>query len=211
MDGCAIAQKGNRMKVMLFPGPRNEELISLIKKVKDANNDEAWELLDEYEGTEEYLDALFYACECGEEMLREQTEYFQWLLLNEENEYYIDRMLADYNHQTHLDILASEVEKHHGVAAELYLHDCKTHKNYSVIYAIREHAEGWEYYLLDDRYRSIEDGVYDQDAPISSLLKSQFDDWGLLLNRRVKLLDLEAVIGQYEASGNGVGWEILGR
>lgn len=96
-----MRRKENRMKVMLVPGPRNEELISLIKKVKDANTDEAWELLDEYEGTEEYLDALFYACECGEEMLREQTEYFQWLLLNEEDEYYIDRMLADYNHRTH--------------------------------------------------------------------------------------------------------------
>ena len=68
-----------------------------------------------------------------------------------------------------------------------------------------------EFYLLDDRYRSIEDGVYDQDAPIHSLMKSQFDDWGLLLNRRVKLLDLEAVIGQYEAAGDGVGWELLGR
>lgn len=199
------------MKIVLVPGPRNEKLISLIKKVKDANTDEAWEMLEEYEGTEEYLDALFYACECGEEMLREQTEYFQWLLLNEEDEYYVDRMLADYNHQTHLDVLTSEVEKHHGVAAKLYLHDCKTHKNCSVIYAIREHTEGWEYYLLDDRYRSIEDGVYDQDVRILAVLKSQFDSWGFLLNSGVELLDLEAVIGQYQAAGNGIGWEILGR
>ena len=81
------------MEVKIVPGPRHEELISLIKKVKDTNTDEAWEILEEYEGTEEYLDALFYACECGEEMLREQTEYFHWLLLNEEDEYYIDRML----------------------------------------------------------------------------------------------------------------------
>lgn len=199
------------MEVKIVPGPRNEELISLIKKVKEANTDEAWEMLDEYKGTEEYLDALFYACECGEEMLREQTEYFQWLLLNEEDEYYIDRMLADYNHQTHLEMLAEEVEKRRGVAARLYLHDCKTHKNCSVIYAIREHTDGWEYYLLDDRYRSIEDGIYDQDVRIRAVLKSQFASWGFLLNSRVELLDLEAVIGQYKAAGNGIGWEILGR
>lgn len=192
------------MKMMLVPGPRNEELISLIKKAKEANTDEAWEMLDEYKGTEEYQDALFYACEYGEEMLREQTEYLQWLLLNEENEYYIDHMLADYNHQTHLDMLASEVEKHHGVAAKLYLHDCKTHKNNSVIYAIREHTEGWEYYLLDDRYRSIEDGVYDQVTSIRSMLKSQFDNWNFLLNSGVELLDLEEVISQCEAAGDKV-------
>lgn len=199
------------MEVKIVPGPRHEELISLIKKVKEANTDEAWEMLDEYKGTEEYLDALFYACECGEEMLREQTEYFQWLLLNEEDEYYIDRMLADYNHQTHLEMLAEEVEKRRSVAARLYLHNCKTHKNCSVIYAIREHTDGWEYYLLDDRYRSIEDGIYDQDVRIRAMLKSQFDSWGFLLNSRVEILDPEAVIGQYKAAGNGIGWEILGR
>jgi len=38
------------------------------------------------------FDALYYACENGEEMLQEQTDYFLERLYCDEAQYYISRM-----------------------------------------------------------------------------------------------------------------------
>ena len=199
------------MKVVLVPGPRNEKLISLIKYAKEANPDEAWEALQEYEVTEEYMDALFYACQNGEEMLREQCEYFQYALLNEENEYFFERMMADFTHQCNLETLATEVDKNRGVAALMWVRDYKTHLNQRIIIAIQEHAEGWDYYLLTPGYCSIEDGVYDEACPIRKFLSNQFNNWGFLCNQEMTLLGIDETIENCEEFGGDIGWEYLGR
>ena len=90
------------MKVQLVAGPRNEELIREILEVKarlaaDPDDDE---LMDEwmqfvddcaYKG-DEYMDALYYACENGDAMLEEQARYFHDCLLYDEVRYYAARM-----------------------------------------------------------------------------------------------------------------------
>lgn len=199
------------MRVVVVPGPRNEELINLIKHAKDVNTEETWEALQEYEGTEAYMDALFYACQYGEEMLREQCEYFQYELLNEENEYFTERMMVDFTHQCNLETLATEVDKNGGVAVQTWVHDCQTHKNHQIIFAVREHEEGWDYYFLDPEYRSIEDGVFDNPIPIRDFLKVQFDYCELLFNQEMTLLDIDEVIGKYYEISSSVGWGYLGR
>lgn len=199
------------MKVVLVPGPRNEELINLIKQVKAEDTEEAWEKLQEYEGTEEYMDALFYACDYGEEMLRDQMEYFQWALMEEEDEYFTQRMLADYTHRCNLEILAKEVDAKGGVAAELNVCDCKMHTNRRIIFAVREHTEGWEYYLLTPKCCSIEDGVIDESCSIRSFLKSLLEYWQILFNDNMTLLDIDEVIEKCESFENGIGWKYLGR
>ena len=199
------------MRVVVVPGPRNEELINLIKHAKNVNTEETWEALQKYEGTEAYMDALFYACQYGEEMLREQCEYFQYELLNEENEYFTERMMADFTHQCNLETLATEVDKNGGVAVLMWVRDCKTHENQRIIIAIRKHAEGWDYYLLTPGYYSIEDGVYDESCPIREFLSNQFNDWGFLCNQEMTLLDIDEVIGKYDEVSSSVGWGYLGR
>ena len=199
------------MKIVLVPGPRNEELINLIKQVKAEDTEEAWEKLQEYEGAEEYMDALFYACDYGEEMLRDQMEYFQWALMEEEVEYFTQRMLVDYTHRCNLEILAKEVDEKGGVAAELNVRDCKMHTNRRIIFAVRAHTEGWEYYLLAPKCCSIDDGTIDESCSIRSLLKSQFEYWQFLLNDDMTLLDIDEVIEKCESFENGIGWKYLGR
>lgn len=200
------------MKVVLVPGSRNEELINRIKQIKTAYPDEAWEQLQEYEETEEFFDALFYACENGEEMLQEQMEYFQYALMHEENEYFVQRMLADSTHNCNLEMLAKEVDEKRGVAAKLTMHDCKTHENHRIIFAIREHTEGWDYYLLTPECQSIEDGVIDEFYPICDLLEQQLKYWGFLFNDdEMTLLDIDEVIEKYESFRHGIGWGYLGR
>ena len=201
------------MKVVLVPGPRNEELINLIKQVKASDTDEAWERLQEYEyrNPEAYMDALFYACQCGEEMLREQIEYFQYALMEEEKEYFVQRMLADYTHRRNLEILAKEVDEKQGVAVELNIRDCKTHMSHRIIFAIREHSEGWDYYLLTPKCQSIQDGVIDEFLPIRTVLKNEIEYWGFLFNDEMTFLDIDEVIEKCESFPHGVGWEYLGR
>lgn len=90
------------MKVVLIPGPRNEELIREIVEAKarlcvDPSNDvlmaEWAEFVDDYACRgDEYMDALYYACENGDEMLADQAKYFHDCLVYEEKHYYAARM-----------------------------------------------------------------------------------------------------------------------
>ena len=90
------------MKVLLVAGPRNEELIREILDAKarltaDPDDDELmYEWMQfvsdcAYKG-DEYMDALYYACENGDDMLAEQARYFHDCLLHDEVRYYAARM-----------------------------------------------------------------------------------------------------------------------
>lgn len=89
------------MKVKLVPGPRNEELIERIRRLIKSKDQVALdgylELLS-YKRTPEasaFLDALYYASQTGEAGLKDQEEYFDWLLLEEEFNYFVDRMTGE--------------------------------------------------------------------------------------------------------------------
>ena len=84
------------MKIMMIPGERNEELIQQVREATtecraDENSDAIDILIDEY-GLVDVFDALYYACEDGEEMLRQQMDYFLDLLYCDEANSYISRM-----------------------------------------------------------------------------------------------------------------------
>ena len=84
------------MKIVLVPGPRNEELVQEIlkKKLEFTEDEEAWVdyVTDLVWLGDEYFDALYYACENGDEMLEEQAKYFHERLLDDEKYYYAGRM-----------------------------------------------------------------------------------------------------------------------
>lgn len=82
------------MKVVLVPGPRNEELIQEIKRKKMELPEDDWEeyVMGLVDQGEEYFDALYYACESSGEMLEEQASYFHDRLLNDEKYYFAGRM-----------------------------------------------------------------------------------------------------------------------
>lgn len=89
------------MKVKLVPGPRNEELIERIRRLIKSKDQVALdgylELLS-YKNTPEasaFLDALYYASQTGEAGLKDQEEYFDWLLFEEEFNYFVDRMTGE--------------------------------------------------------------------------------------------------------------------
>ena len=84
------------MKIMMIPGERNEELILKVREAAaecraDENSDAIDILIDEY-GLVEVFDALYHACEDGEEMFQQQTDYFLDLLYCDEANSYISRM-----------------------------------------------------------------------------------------------------------------------
>ncbi|MBQ8506942.1 MAG: hypothetical protein IJ466_05895 [Clostridia bacterium] len=84
------------MKIMMIPGERNEELILKAREataayLADENSDAIDNLIDEY-GLVDAFDALYYACENGEKMLRQLTDYFLDLLYCDEANSYISRM-----------------------------------------------------------------------------------------------------------------------
>ena len=96
------------MKVQLVAGPRNQKLVREILEAKarltaDPDNDELlcdWEEFVEdcaCQG-EEYMDALYYACENGDEMLADQAKYFHDCLLYDEWRYYAARMGGYIDH-----------------------------------------------------------------------------------------------------------------
>lgn len=82
------------MKVVLIPGPRDEELIAEMLEAKSRMYSEEWEeyLLECASQGDEYMDAMYYICENGEEMLEEQAQYFENSLLGDESAYYVARM-----------------------------------------------------------------------------------------------------------------------
>ena len=63
------------MKVVLIPGPRNEELIAEMMEAKSRMDAEEWEeyLTDCVCQGDEYMDAMYYICENGDEMLSKKT------------------------------------------------------------------------------------------------------------------------------------------
>ena len=84
------------MKIMMIPGERNEELILKVREAtaslrEDETSEALDNLIDEYDMVAVF-DALYYACENGEEMLQEQTDYFLERLYCDEAQYYISRM-----------------------------------------------------------------------------------------------------------------------
>ena len=92
------------MKIMMIPGERNEELILKVREATATYYDDDREdfeydeyrdvmdnLIDAY-GLDAMLDALYYACENGDEMLRQQVDYFVERLHEDEIGYYFHRM-----------------------------------------------------------------------------------------------------------------------
>ena len=82
------------MKVVLIPGPRDEELIAEILEAKSKMDADEWEeyMTDIVCQGEAYMDAMYYACENGDEMLEDQAQYFENCLLGDESVYYAARM-----------------------------------------------------------------------------------------------------------------------
>lgn len=81
------------MTIKLIQGPRNEEKIAAIKEAKRTCTPEEWEefVLNCAED-EEWLDALYYASDCGACGLEEQELYFHDLLLRDEQNYFAARL-----------------------------------------------------------------------------------------------------------------------
>ena len=83
------------MKVKLIPGPRDEAKIAAILNARETMSPEDW---DDFCGKcawtydDAWFDALYYACENGDEMLADQAQYFHDCLLYEEHGYYAERM-----------------------------------------------------------------------------------------------------------------------
>lgn len=138
------------MRIQMIAGPRNEELIAKMKELRE-NDYEAMEeyfeeLISDY-GESVAYDTLYYACQCGDEMLASQAAYFEYLLFNDEQQYYIDRMLKDLWQKSWLEDTIAEVEEAlsegHGFAAEydIWYEGLRDgHKH--IIFAISEHEDG---------------------------------------------------------------------
>ena len=88
------------MTVKLIHGPRNEEKIAIIQNArKSLSEDDFYCFLDQNcsnscDNQDVWFDALYYASEHGDAALESQEEYFNWLLRNEEYQYFIDRLLG---------------------------------------------------------------------------------------------------------------------
>ena len=156
------------MKIMMIPGTRNVELIEKMKELRENDYDKMYdyfeELIADY-GESVAYDTLYYACEDGDEMLASQTAYFEHMLFNDEREYYVERMLHDLTRKEWLENTISAAEKAigegSGFAAEyrIWYSGIRGYKH--IVFAINECEEGWDYYILDSEYQSIQDGVYD--------------------------------------------------
>lgn len=148
------------MKVVLIPGPRDEELIFEIRKAKETMEHEEYiDYMKELAASgEEYIDAMYYACNNRDVMLEEQAKYFYDCLLNDESYYYavrmsaIDKLVTDHKH---LDRIA-------GRFGDKY-------------FTIHDHSDGWDYYCTDSDYCIIEEGIIDYaDAPLAEVLSELF-------------------------------------
>lgn len=82
------------MKVILEVGPRNEEMIQEVLEKKATLSAEDWMdycISNAYLG-DVFFDALYYACENGDEMLADQAHYFHEQLLRSECCYFVARL-----------------------------------------------------------------------------------------------------------------------
>ena len=90
------------MKVVLVPGPRNEELIDYVHTLLTLDpNSEEWEnaYAELYEHIKEpdasdMMDALYYASNRRDEAIKDQEKYLTHLMTHEEYGYYLDRILG---------------------------------------------------------------------------------------------------------------------
>ena len=195
------------MKIMMVPGARNEKMIAKMKDLREKDYDEMYDYFDELiadYGESVAYDTLYYACEDGDEMLASQAAYFEQMLFDDEREYYIERMLHDLTRKEWLEntISAAEnaISEGRGFAAEyrIWYSGIRGYKN--IIFAINECEEGWDYYILDSEYQSIQDGVYDDpDIPVGEVIRILFEEFDIpghdiLEEKR----DYDEVIARYE-------------
>lgn len=178
------------MKVVLVPGPRNEELIEKIREIKQKQD---WDNLS-IEGSSEMYDAMYYACECGSIMLEDQRRYLEWLLLEEESQYYEERMLSDLEHDQCMSEIKSALEQNECGAWEMTGLQKATCREHAVIFAIKRHEDGWNYYYIDSTSGYTCDGIWDDpEAKPYEIACSLFTDAGFFLTHLGKELDFEAV------------------
>lgn len=195
------------MKIMMIPGTRNEELIAKMKELRENDYDEMYDYFDELiadYGESVAYDTLYYACEDGDEMLESQAAYFEQVLFDDEREYYVERMLHDLSRKEWLENTISAAEKAigegHGFAAEYRIWYSGMHGHKHIIFAINEREEGWDYYILDSKYQSIQDGVYDDpDMTVGEVIRVLFEEFDIpgqdILEEKI---DYDTVIARYE-------------
>ena len=195
------------MKIQMIAGPRNEELITKMKELRENDYDEMYDYFDELiadYGESVAYDTLYYACEDGDEMLASQTAYFQYILFNDEREYYVERMLHDLTRKEWLEFTISDAEKAigegRGFAAEYRIWYSGIRADKHIIFAINRHEDSWEYFVLDSKYRSIADGIYDNpDMPIGEVLRILFEEFDIPGHDiREEKRSYDEVIGCYE-------------
>lgn len=81
------------MQIMIIPGPRDEQKIHQIKLNREMLSKEDWEaFVSHCADDEEWLDALYYACDENQMGLKEQAEYFHDLLIHDERNYFAYRL-----------------------------------------------------------------------------------------------------------------------
>jgi len=87
------------VKVKLIPGPRDEEKIAAVLNAKKVSEDDYYVdfvfNLCYSDDIDAWLDALYYAGGYGDAALHSQEEYFNWALVEEEIDYFINRLLGD--------------------------------------------------------------------------------------------------------------------
>ena len=87
------------MKIMMIPGPRNEELIAKVQAVKpflraeDGYDDLLYVLCEEYD-CNALLDALYYVCENREEQLKDWEDCMLCELEGGDMDYFVEHMLG---------------------------------------------------------------------------------------------------------------------
>ena len=87
------------MTISLIPGPRDEEKIAIIQNARmTLSEDDYWDFVYEHCYSDEknaWFDALYYAGGYGDAALKSQEKYFNWALLEEEDDYFINRLMGD--------------------------------------------------------------------------------------------------------------------
>lgn len=99
-------------------------------------------------------------------------------------------------------VVNAEMEKPYGFAAKCcitYNESCDS-KNF--IFAICEHSDGWDYYLFDNDYHSITDGIWDDpDTPAGEVARDLLTSEGLWNGKyTIEYLDCERTIEKCQAS-----------
>ena len=84
------------MKVKLIPGPRDEEKIAAVQNARKTLSEEDYAMfvLDCCESDEKnaWFDAIYYADQSVDAGIKEQEEYFNWMLENDELLYFVTRL-----------------------------------------------------------------------------------------------------------------------